>query len=354
MAMAAVTGEAQDMNEEIQSLPLRVCIAGAGAIGCTLAAMLVRSGQPVSMLARGETLKAIQRKGIHFTDQDGAHTVQVIARAAADFGTQDVVFLCTKAPALPLVLPQLAPAIGPGTCVVPMVNGVPWWYFQGEEGRFARRHVDSVDPGGTLLSLLNPAQIVGAAVFITAERTAPATARSTNRKLVYLGELDNRPSLRASRICAMLEAAGIAARVADRIRDQLWTKLIANLTSNPLSAITGATLERIYTDPLLAPIARKILDETLLTAAAFGARIAFDPETIMRMGVGMGAVRTSMLQDLEQGAPLELAAIGEAVLELAALQGIAMPVTRDILALARFRGNAAHTAGRRSASHPFA
>ncbi|WP_313055546.1 ketopantoate reductase family protein [Pseudomonas lopnurensis] len=317
--------------------PPRVCIVGAGAIGCTLAARLAASGQPVSLLARGETLAAIRANGVRLHDLDGEHAVRVEASdSCADLGEQDLVFLCTKAPALADLLPTLGPLIGAQTVLVPVVNGVPWWYFHGETGRFANHRVKTVDPDGRLAGALDMGRLLGCVVFITAQVEAPGVVRSNNPHLIILGEPTNRLSQRLERVRALIEAAGIEARATERIRDQLWTKILANLTSNPLSVVTGATLEQLYGDPELKSLVGKILQEGLLTAAAYGARIGFDPQTFMELGAGMGAVRTSMLQDYEQGRPLELAAIGDAVVELAGYQGLSMPATRDILSLARF------------------
>lgn len=318
---------------------LKVCVVGAGAIGCTLAARLAMTHPHISILGRGATLTAIENHGIHLTDLEGEHRVMLVCAAdPADLGTQDVVFICTKAPALRTLLPTLKPLIGPNTVVVPMVNGVPWWYFHGETGRFSGCHVEAVDPGGALGQALDPRHVLGCVVYITAEVLAPGAVRANNPHLVIVGEPDNTQSPRLGQVCALLSAAGVEARPSERIRDPLWTKIIANLTSNPLSVITGATLDEVYGEPALTPLVSKMLNESLLTAAAYGARIALDPSTLMTMGAGMGKVRTSMLQDYEQGRPLELAAIGEAVVELAERQGLAMPVTRDILNLARFCG----------------
>lgn len=316
----------------------RVCIAGAGAIGCTLAARLVESGQPVSLLARGKTLAALRDNGIQLTDLDGEHRAQVSASDdCRELGEQDLLFICTKAPALVSLLPELAPLIGPETVVVPVVNGVPWWYFHGIEGRFAQHRIEAVDPAGKLSASLDLGHVLGCVVFITAESPAPGVVRSNTPHLMIFGEPDGQMSKRLERVRALVAASGIEARATEHIRDQLWTKIIANLTSNPLSVVTGSTLEELYGQAGLKAVVRKILQETLLTAAAYGARIAFDPQTFMELGAGMGAVRTSMLQDYEQGRPLELAAIGDAVVELAGYQGLAMPTTQDILALARFR-----------------
>ncbi|SEI78860.1 ketopantoate reductase [Azotobacter beijerinckii] len=315
----------------------RIGIAGAGAIGCTLAARLAGSGRAVNLLARGASLEALRRDGVRLTDRQGEHCAAVNAsdRGAA-LGEQDLLFLCTKAHDLPALLPAIEPMLGADTLVVPVLNGVPWWYFLGEGGRFAGQSVEAVDPGGRLAARLAPPHLIGCVAFVTAESPAPGVAVSANPLRMVCGEPDNRPSERLERLCALLAEAGIEARASERIRDALWTKLIANLTSNPLSVISGATLEEVYSSPDLHELVCDLLHEGLLVAAAYGARVELDPPGFLARGAAMGAVRTSMLQDHERGRPLELAAIGDAVLELAAKLDIALPRSREIVALARF------------------
>lgn len=314
-----------------------LCIAGAGAIGCTLAARLGATGVPISMLARGRTLAALREQGVCLHDLDGEHRVMVNASdKAEELGPQDLILVCTKAPALADVLAQIQPMIHQQTIVIPVVNGIPFWYCDGIEGRFAGQPVQATDPDGRIRQLLPSRHVLGTVIFITANREGGGRVRSENPHLMILGEIDQRLTERLEAVRQLIEAAGIEARATDNIRDQLWTKVIANLTSNPLSVISGATLEQLYSDPQLSPLVRKILDEALLAAAAHGARIRFDPQTFMELGAGMGAVRTSMLQDYDNHQPLELATIGDAVVELAARAGIAMPVTRHVLDLARF------------------
>jgi 2-dehydropantoate 2-reductase len=323
------------MNTQIRQ---RVCVVGAGAIGCTLAVRLAMSGQHVSVLARGATLTAIQEQGLVLSDLEGTHRVQVqVSDDPAAFGIQDVVFVCTKADALAAVLPTLGCLIGPETLVVPAVNGVPWWYFSHHPGRFADQRIQAVDPQGTLASAVDVQHVIGCVVYITAQVEAPGVVRASNPHLMVFGEPKDEITARLRVLCSMMGKAGIEARATDRIRDTLWTKVIANLTSNPLSVVTGATLAQIYGSEALTPSVLNVLHEALLVAAAYGARVAFDPTTFLKMGASMGDVRTSMLQDFDAGRPLELAAIGDAVIELGELQGLAMPHTRSILNLARFR-----------------
>ncbi|MBJ7553106.1 ketopantoate reductase family protein [Marinomonas spartinae] len=316
---------------------MNICIAGAGAIGCTLAARLTQSGQNVKVLARGATLEALQKKGIHLTDIDGKHRVNVIASdSAEELGSQDLIFICSKAPALPTMLKLIAPMLQEKTMVIPVVNGIPWWYFQGIEGRFSGDCIQAIDPEGSVSKLLPYNHLIGCVVFITAFRNSPGVVTSTNPHLIVFGEINHQMSERLEQVRKVMEDAGIEARATDNIRDQIWTKVAANITSNPLSVVTKGTLEQLYSDTRLKPLVRKVLDEVLLVAAAYGARIRFDPHTFMELGAGMGAVKTSMLQDYEAGQPLELDAIGYTVLELANKVSIPMATTQQLLDLTHF------------------
>jgi 2-dehydropantoate 2-reductase len=316
---------------------MNICIAGAGAIGCTLAARLAKSGQTVNVLARGNTLSAIKEKGIYLSDIDGEHQVTVRASdCATELGTQDIIFICTKAPALPSMLELIDPMLHEDTVVIPVVNGIPWWYFQGIEGRFSGDNIQAIDPEGAVSKLLPHKHLIGCVVFITAFRNAPGVVTSTNPHMIVLGEINHQMTDRLEHVRKVIELAGIEARATDNIRDQIWTKVAANITSNPLSVVTKGTLEQLYADDRLRPLVRRMLDEVLLIAAAYGARIRFDPHTFMELGAGMGAVKTSMLQDYEAGQPLELSAIGYSVIELASKVGIPMIATQNLLDLTEF------------------
>jgi 2-dehydropantoate 2-reductase len=319
--------------------PLRIGVAGAGAIGCTLAVLLARAGYSVQVLARGESLCRMRTDGIVLHRNGQCLQAHVTASGSAtDLGLQDVLFVCTKSQDLAAILEAARPMIGPGTTVIPLVNGVPFWFFQGVPGRWPGQAVQAVDPLGKLLAQTPIEQLLGAVAFITAERRGPAQAASDNPLLIVLGEIDHSPSSqRMEKVAGMLNKAGIETRCVSTLRDTLWTKILANLTSNPLSVISGAGLDAIYGDPRLLPIVRQMLQEGLALAAAYGARIAFDPAAFIAEAHAMGPIQTSMLQDHLAGRPLELAAIGDAVLELAQLQGISMPVTARVIGLAHFR-----------------
>ena len=315
---------------------MKLCIAGAGAIGCTLAALLAKAGNTVNVLARGATLDALQTNGISLKDLKGQHRVNVVAKQnAEEFGVQDVIFVCTKTTALEVIAESIQPMMGEHTIIVPMINGLPWWYFQGIDNP-THQVIERLDPTGKLAKLLPAKHLIGCVTFMTAFRKAPGDVVSENPHLLILGEIHNELTERLQQLRAVLEAAEIEARAVDNIRDQIWTKVAANLTSNPLSVITKGTLNQLYADPRLSPLVRHILDEVLLTAAAYSARIRFNPLQIMEMGAGMGNIKTSMLQDFTAGQPLELDAIGYSVIELAGKVGIEMPRTKQVLDMAAF------------------
>jgi 2-dehydropantoate 2-reductase len=316
----------------------RILVAGAGAIGCSLATRLAVAGLPVSLLARGATLAAVQAQGLRLDDLDGAWQARVHAASSAQgLEAADLLFLCCKSQDLPALAAQVRPLITPRTLIVPCVNGVPFWYFHRSGDRFEGETVRAVDPDGRLGTLLPLEQVLGAVVFITADTPSPAHAVSRTPHLVMLGEPGGGITPRLQAACAVLAAAGIEARPLERIRDKLWTKLIANLTSNPLSVVTGATLQAIYTEPALLATVRQVMHEAMLAASCYGARLEIDPIEFVRLGAAMGPVRTSMLQDHERGRPLELAAIGDALIELGERYALPMAATRALVAQARRR-----------------
>ena len=319
--------------------PVRICIAGAGAIGCLLAARLAAAGQQVSVLARGRGLQALREHGVQLSDLGGPLQRPVAADSQASFGVQDLLILCCKSQDLSDLAEQVQPLIGPQTVILPCVNGVPFWYFHREGGRFDGQPVAAVDPSGRLGHLLPLEQVLGAVVFITAEAVAPGQVVSSTPHLVMLGEPAGGDSDRLRWLCGVLTAAGIEARPVAQLRDKLWTKLLANISSNPLSVVTGATLHTIYTDPVLLDTVRAVMYEVMLVASAYGARLEIDPTEFLRLGASMGAVRTSMLQDFERGRPLELAAIGNAVLELAERYALPMTATATLLKQARWHAD---------------
>jgi 2-dehydropantoate 2-reductase len=252
-------------------------------------------------------------------------------------GPQDYLILTLKAHSLEPALPQLAPLVGPQTTIVAAINGIPWWYTYGLPGPFDGRRITSVDPQGTLWAALPPAQTLGAIVYPAATISAPGVIDHSYGERFSLGEPDGSRSERANTLSSLLIAAGLKAPVRPRIRDELWVKLWGNMAFNPISALTTATLDVITGDPDSRAVARAVMLEGQAVAERFGIRFAIDVEKRIDGAAEVGHHKTSMLQDLEMGRPLEIEAILGAVVEMAGWVEVAAPISRALLALVRQR-----------------
>ena len=319
-------------------------IVGAGAVGSVIGWRLAHAGARVLLVARGAHLEAMRAHGLRFADGVVDERVRVDAVAdPAGRAPVDVAIVTTKSHDVAGALDSAAPLIGERTVVVPAINGLPWWYFLGADGPQGGTPIRAVDPDGALLARLPAARLIGAVVHLGAEVVEPGFVRQAGDNRLSIGELDGSASGRASAIAATLTAAGLPTRVHPSIRDEVWTKLAGNLPTNPLSVVTGATLDRLFNEPGLRAIVAASMHETMTVGAGHSARFSVDPATRIEVGRRLGAFRTSMLQDFERGRPLELAAIGDAVVELGARIGVPMPVTTMVLALAREAQHAATT-----------
>lgn len=322
---------------------MRICIFGAGAIGGLMAAKLALKGEAeVIVIARGPHLVAMQADGLRLVSEGR----EVVARprcvaSAEEAGPQDYVVVTLKAHSLPGAAQQMQPLLGPETAVVSAVNGVPWWYFHGIEGAHAGRIVESVDPGGVVTRLLPPARAIGCIVYPAAEVSAPGIIDHTYGDRFSLGEPDGSRSPRAQKLSEALIAAGFKAPVRPRIRDELWVKLWGNLAFNPISALTTATLDVLIADDEQRAVARAMMLEGQRVAEALGVRFAIDVDKRIAGAAEVGAHKTSMLQDLERGRPMEVEALLGAVVELADLVGEPAATCRTVLALVRARARAA-------------
>lgn len=320
---------------------MKIAVFGAGAIGGYLGARLAASGAQVSLIARGSQLEAIRERGLTLLE-DG-HSLVVhppVSSDPAEFGVQDAVFLTVKSHSLPGVLPGLNHLLGQQTLVIPAINGIPWWYFQRYSGPFAGRVLESVDPGGVLFRSIDPERLIGCVVYPAAEVVAPGVVHHASGDRLELGELDGSRSQRLHELAAVLARAGIKPRIRDRIRDDIWLKLWGNAAFNPLSALTGAGVGEIAGNSGTRPIVVAIMKEVEEVAVELGVRFPVDLETRIAWTEALGEHKTSMLQDLEAGRKLEIAALGTVVQELAALMGLATPTLDLILALVELR--AAH------------
>ncbi len=320
---------------------MRICVFGAGAIGGLIAARLAQAGADVGIIARGPHLAAIEARGLTLIDAAGTHrTAPRAAADAASLGVQDYVIVTVKAHSVPAVVPALQPLLGPQTTVVSGVNGLPWWYFHALEGPHEGTRLASVDPGDVQWDGIGPERMLGCVVYPAAEVEAPGVVRHLEGNRLSLGEPSGARTARAERLSEALTAAGFKAPVRPRIRDEIWVKLWGNLSFNPISALTLATLDVLATDPGTRKVARDMMLEAQAIAERLGVRFPIDVDRRIEGGAAVGAHRTSMLQDLEAGRPMEIEALVGSVQELGRLTGIATPILDTVLALLRLRAAA--------------
>ena len=322
---------------------MKICIFGAGAIGGRMAAKLAAKGEhEVTVIARGPHLAAMQQHGLRLRSE-GVESVthpRCVA-SAEEAGPQDYVVVTLKAHSLPGAAKQMQPLLGPETAIVSAVNGIPWWYFYKLPGAHEDRRVTSVDPDGTVGELLHPSRAIGCIVYPAAEVPEPGVIDHTYGDRFTLGEPDGSRSPRAEALSKALMAAGFKAPVRPRIRDEMWVKLWGNLAFNPLSALTGATLDIITGEPELRAVCRQMMLEAQAVAEALGVKFAIDVDKRIAGGAEVGAHKTSMLQDLERGRPMEIDALLGSVVELAEMVELPVPTCRTVLALVRSRGRVA-------------
>ncbi|MCS6891467.1 MAG: 2-dehydropantoate 2-reductase [Rhodovarius sp.] len=323
---------------------MKICIFGAGAIGGFLAGRLAKAGSAeVSLVARGPHLAAIRERGL--TLREGGEEYVTHPRAAADaseLGPQDYVVITLKAHAVPGVVPAVQPLLGPETAIVMAVNGVPWWYFYGLPGPWRDMRLSSIDPGDVQWQGWGPQRVIGCVVYPAAEVREPGVIEVIEGDRFTLGEPDGSRSERVVRLAEALIAAGLKAPIRPRIRDEIWVKLWGNLSFNPISALTHATLEQIVGDPGTRAVARAMMLEAQEIAEKLGVRFPITVDKRIEGAGAVGAHKTSMLQDLERGRPMEHEALVGAVAELGRITGTPTPIIDTVLALIRLR---AQTAG---------
>jgi 2-dehydropantoate 2-reductase len=313
---------------------MKICVVGAGAIGGWAAAWLARAGHEVSLVARGLHLDALRASGLTYESNGKRETFAV--HAADDpmaFGAQDVVLLGLKAYSISAMLPLLAPLLGPDTMVVPAVNGVPWWYFYREGGRYDGSTIVCLDPKGEMFDMLDPRRIIGCVVHGAAEVVAPGVVRHVSGARFILGEPDGSDSPRARRLAATMTAAGFDSPLSLRIRDDIWMKLVGNLSYNPVAALTLARMDEINANENLLDLIRVLIREAMAVAAAYGAKIAVGVEERIEIARRIGASRISMHQDVVRGRPIEIDAVVGSVVELARKAGIPTPMIDAVHAL---------------------
>ncbi|HVZ08855.1 2-dehydropantoate 2-reductase [Rhodopila sp.] len=321
---------------------MKVAIFGAGAIGGFLGVKLAQVGADVTFIARGPHLAAMQANGVVL--RSGGDTVTVRPRcvgSAAEAGVQDYVLVTLKAHGLPGAADQIASMMGPDSALVTGINGIPYWYFYGLDSPYRDRVVQSVDPGGRLWQVLPPRQAIGCVVYPAAEVTEPGVIEHTYGDRFTLGEPDGARTPRIEALSKLMIASGLKAPIRPKIRDELWVKLWGNLAFNPISALTCATLDRITGDAELRALCRGMMLEAKAVAEALGVRFAIDVDKRIAGGAEVGEHKTSMLQDLERGRPMEIDALLGAVVELGQVVSLPMPLCAAVLGLVRERGRQA-------------
>jgi 2-dehydropantoate 2-reductase len=323
------------MNEPIFQ---RVTIVGAGAIGGWLGVRLAQAGCTVSAIARGETLVALQREGLRLRSGDSEQTVSVQAVSdGSQLGPQDLVIVAVKAPALANVALLVAPLLGPKTVVLTAMNGVPWWFFDGFGGAHAGTRLQTIDPDGVMARAIPAAHVIGCVVHASCSVDAPGAIRHHFGHGLIVGEPAGGETPRVQALAALLQRAGLNATVSPQIQKDIWYKLWGNMTVNPVSALTGATTDRILGDELV----RGFISAVMLEAKAIGERIGIPidqlPADRHAVTLKLGAFKTSMLQDVEARKPVELDALVSVVRELGQLTGVATPFTDALLGLSRLQ-----------------
>ncbi len=318
---------------------IKVCIVGAGAIGGFIGARLAAAGVvQVSALARGNTLAALQRHGWRL--QTATELVQLPARSsenAMDLGVQDLVVIAVKAPALTQAVRSIAALIGPDTWVMPAMNGVPWWFCQTQSG-FPAGPLNSVDPGGQIAAAIPLAQVLGCVVHASTSMSEPGLVQHKMGKGLIVGEPCGGTSTRVQHVVDILAASGFEATASADIRLDIWYKLWGNMTMNPVSAITGATADRILADPLARNFCSAVMAEAQIVGALIGCAIDQNPEDRHTITAKLGAFKTSMLQDAQAGRPIELDALVGVVREIGQRLGVATPHIDTLYGLARLFG----------------
>jgi 2-dehydropantoate 2-reductase len=325
-----------------------ICVIGAGAIGGLLASKLAEAGESVSVVARGEHLKAILERGL-VLKEEGRETVARVRATAriADLGCPDLVVLGVKAHQLPTVAADVASILSPTTLVLTAQNGIPWWYFFKHGGPFEGVRLNSVDPGGVIADHLPIESIIASVVYPAAEIERPGVIRHVEGYRLPLAEIDGSRSDRVAALSQIFSRAGFKSPVIADVRAEIWTKLWGNLAFNPISALTRSTLEDICRFPATRALAAAMMREAQTVGEAFGVRFRISIEKRIAGAEGVGAHKTSMLQDVEAGRAIEIDALLGAVIELGQLRKIATPHLDAVYAVAKLLGETlVRTAGR--------
>jgi 2-dehydropantoate 2-reductase len=320
---------------------MKVGIYGAGAIGGWMGVKLAQAGCEVSVVARGATLDALREHGLRLVENCETHAVKVNASERPEaLGAQDLVIVAVKAPGMVDVARHIGPLLGANTMVLTAMNGVPWWFCDGLQGEFAGARLASVDPDGSIAAAIPAARTLGCVVHASCRVDALGVVAHHQGRGLIVGEATGHASERVTSLVELLRKADFDATASDQIQRDVWYKLWGNMTMNPVSAITGATTDKILSDPLARDFVTRVMLEAKEIGARFGIPIDQAPEDRHAVTLKLGAMRTSMLQDVEAGKAVELDALVGAVCELGALTGVETPYANALFGLARLHARA--------------
>ena len=316
---------------------MKVVIAGAGAIGGYIGARLAHAGADVVLFARGPHLRAMQQHGVRVISPDGDFSARPqVSDDLATIGVADVVFLGVKAHSLTGLAPTLRPLFGPDTVVVSTQNGIPWWYFEDHGGELDGLRLERVDPGGVIASSIEHRRVIASLAYFATDIVEPGVIHHTEGNRISFGEPSGERSERVKRITSALSAAGFRCPVTTRIRHEIWVKLLGNASLNPVSVLTGGTLEQMTRHPEVSRLIRAMMGEAETVAAKLGIELPITIDQRMAGAEKVGAHKTSMLQDWEAGRPMEIEAVVGAVVELGERLGVAMPSMSAVYACVKF------------------
>jgi 2-dehydropantoate 2-reductase len=317
---------------------MKVCIFGAGAIGGFIGVLLARTGNEVSFVARGPHLDAMRANGARLLI-DGQ---ELLARVpctddARELGPQDIVFITMKAHSVPAGVDSIVPLLGPDTAIVTGVNGVPYWYFQGQGSALDGATLECIDPGGRQLKLLGAKRAIGCVLYPAADLIAPGVIRHVHGRRLPIGEPNGQRTARLERLHQLMEDAGLEAPIRTDIRDEIWLKLWGNLCLSPISALTHATLDLVATDPGTRAVCRSMMAEGQRIGESIGVRFRVDTDRRLDGAAAVGPHKISMLVDLESGRPMEIDPIVTVVQEIGQRLGISTPTIDVVAALINLR-----------------
>ena len=317
---------------------MKICVYGAGAVGGLIAAWLARSGGDVSVVARGAALDAIRAGGLRVRSGGKIETFAVRADSApTKLGAQDYVVVAVKAQSLAEVASRIAPLVGAGTSIITAMNGVPWWFFDRLRFGEGSQRLESLDPGGGLSRAMPTERLVGCVIHLAASTPEPGLVSHNMGRRLILGEPGGRNTERTRGIAEALSAAGFDITVSDFIEKEFWVKLLGNVSFNPVSALTLSSADRLIQDPQVKAYMVQIMREVLAIGRAVGVDADIDPEARIDMARQLGKFKTSMLQDLEAGKPLEIDGLLAGTLEIAEKAGVQAPFTQSLFGLIRAR-----------------